>query len=504
MCRLSIGAACAALCCVLHVSAGSGVALGAEELVLPFRCEVDGGRLFMDPSPEHSYRILGPRQSQVFRHCGPEGSERCRHWRVHRFDLDCGGQRVSWVDVAAAASLRRDLMVHEGRLSFSAGPFRRRVRERRWDGPPGARFPGRFRRRGADWDRGVWEDDGLDTEEDRVVFPQGFAPALGIPLQFSGVREEIETDLAARSPDTKAPSSVAPAPFKRPKAKPDVSQATTSTSAEKTTPAPKAAPKKQAKAGARKPSASSPAIKPGEVSVTVINRPPPIVRDTQVAGADSASANTRREGEGSAVSSSSSSTGSVPAAPSSGGDGAGRPQGPRPPYTETAKGLYGLPVSKLVLAFAGVLGAVGAGVFFYAGGRCRDRARHGSLSGRDLGTVSLGPLGGPLAKASAGGNVALRRKRSRVVAATTAGSGEETTASSSEECPLPTTVEAALDVLGTNSEASPQAIKKVVDGLRQSWHPDLATTDADRRYREKRIVQINVAWDILSGRQSAA
>ena len=62
----------------------------------------------------------------------------------------------------------------------------------------------------------------------------------------------------------------------------------------------------------------------------------------------------------------------------------------------------------------------------------------------------------------------------------------------------------ALHVLGASPDASIDVIKKIVDGLRQSWHPDLARSDDDRLYREQRIKQINVAWDILSGRRSAA
>ncbi len=59
-------------------------------------------------------------------------------------------------------------------------------------------------------------------------------------------------------------------------------------------------------------------------------------------------------------------------------------------------------------------------------------------------------------------------------------------------------------VLGASPDASIDVIKKIVDGLRQSWHPDLAKSDDDRLYREQRVKQINVAWDILSGRRSAA
>ena len=69
---------------------------------------------------------------------------------------------------------------------------------------------------------------------------------------------------------------------------------------------------------------------------------------------------------------------------------------------------------------------------------------------------------------------------------------------------VPSTPAEALQVLGASPDAAIDVIKKIVDGLRQSWHPDLARSDEDRNYREQRIKQINVAWDILSGRRSAA
>ena len=57
-------------------------------------------------------------------------------------------------------------------------------------------------------------------------------------------------------------------------------------------------------------------------------------------------------------------------------------------------------------------------------------------------------------------------------------------------------------MLGTSPDASEAAVKKIVEGLRQSWHPDLATGTTDRRLREQRTTQINVAWDILSGKRA--
>ena len=69
---------------------------------------------------------------------------------------------------------------------------------------------------------------------------------------------------------------------------------------------------------------------------------------------------------------------------------------------------------------------------------------------------------------------------------------------------VPTTYDEALEVLGASPEASTSAIKKIVDGLRQSWHPDHARSEADRLHREARMCQINVAWDLVSQQRSAA
>jgi hypothetical protein len=66
---------------------------------------------------------------------------------------------------------------------------------------------------------------------------------------------------------------------------------------------------------------------------------------------------------------------------------------------------------------------------------------------------------------------------------------------------IPTTRAEALRLLGAGPEAAAGALKKIVDGLRQTWHPDRATNDADRRLRELRMKQVNAAWDILSGRR---
>ena len=67
---------------------------------------------------------------------------------------------------------------------------------------------------------------------------------------------------------------------------------------------------------------------------------------------------------------------------------------------------------------------------------------------------------------------------------------------------VPRTRSDALRVLGmgVTADANLAAIKKIVDGLRQSWHPDLARDPSEREVREQRIKQINVAWDILAAK----
>src|SRR5690606_18929554 len=51
---------------------------------------------------------------------------------------------------------------------------------------------------------------------------------------------------------------------------------------------------------------------------------------------------------------------------------------------------------------------------------------------------------------------------------------------------VPKTVAEAYELLGINASVSEATLKKIVDGLRMSWHPDLARDDADRDLREER------------------
>ena len=68
---------------------------------------------------------------------------------------------------------------------------------------------------------------------------------------------------------------------------------------------------------------------------------------------------------------------------------------------------------------------------------------------------------------------------------------------------LPRTTLEALDVLGVDPDAGRDVMKKTVTRLRRALHPDHAIDDEDRTLRERRLKQINVAWDIISGKRRA-
>jgi hypothetical protein len=68
---------------------------------------------------------------------------------------------------------------------------------------------------------------------------------------------------------------------------------------------------------------------------------------------------------------------------------------------------------------------------------------------------------------------------------------------------IPQSRQEALDVLGMGvaPDVTDMAIKKIVDGLRLSWHPDYAKDAQDRELRELRMKQINAAWEIIVGKR---
>ncbi|MGQ0457066.1 MAG: J domain-containing protein [Hyphomicrobium sp.] len=73
-----------------------------------------------------------------------------------------------------------------------------------------------------------------------------------------------------------------------------------------------------------------------------------------------------------------------------------------------------------------------------------------------------------------------------------------------ETCNAPQSQLEAYRVLGLNADAPPAAVKKLVEALRMTWHPDHARDEPDRKRREARMKQINAAWDMIRETRRAA
>jgi hypothetical protein len=136
--------------------------------------------------------------------------------------------------------------------------------------------------------------------------------------------------------------------------------------------------------------------------------------------------------------------------------------------------------------------------------RWRERAAAVSPRIRDIAAVRLDGTVGPQSSPSARhrGEVALRPRSTVPQPA----SQQEGTLVPRWDDAMPRTRAEAFAILGMGvaPEADEVAIKKVVDGLRLSWHPDRATSPEDRAIRELRLKQINAAWELITGRRPEA
>jgi hypothetical protein len=69
---------------------------------------------------------------------------------------------------------------------------------------------------------------------------------------------------------------------------------------------------------------------------------------------------------------------------------------------------------------------------------------------------------------------------------------------------MPLTKAEAYQLLGVNADVNEGILKKLVDALRMTWHPDHARDELDRQVREDRIKQINIAWDLITDKRATA
>jgi hypothetical protein len=520
----------------LLVPAGSG-AHADELLVMPYACAMVGGQPVLTPGPEQSHRIIGPRDQRKFNACSPVNRDMCRQWTVHRFDLDCDGARVSWVSVVAATNegTRRAWLL-DGRLVLRMGP--------RWSlrpEDPCAREADPDDRAGYRRMRRYCSDQLALAPPAVVEMPFGYAPMLGIdgifvktaPGAGSGPpplppvaaappmpKSALAEPLQELFPPAELPAAEVPQepPFREPSAKtapavpPPAAAAAPKVAAAPPISAPpppavepqRAAPPAPARAVAP---AEAPKPPPTEAKPAPAGPnlgPRPITPPKSAPAAPTPSASPTADAEDAKASGSASTIASK--AEASGAPHKEAPRSAAPGPSEGGSGVSLLGVFRAtttgaIVAFAGLaLGLLTA----FALARRREHAQDARRRPRDLSAVSFeGRRGKPAAR------VASRHGPPVPNAAPPAQSPAPAQAAASSRLAemgdrMPRTRAEAMQVLGMGvaPSATEAALKKVVDGLRQSWHPDLAKGDADRALRELRCRQINVAWDLLRGQRA--
>lgn len=481
-----------------------GVARADELLVMPYSCKVAGGRPSLTPSDDQGHPVIGLREQQEFRACSPADPRLCRRWNVHRFDLDCGGVRVPWVDVAAAAGAGRG----DGEAFVVDGHFELEM-PARWSLPPDApcardgdmEGPG-FRRFCAERLARV--------PRVTVAMPRGFAPMLGIDGIF--VKDQSSRGaVAAAVPshhDDEIPGPIAnpqrgksqsqragaeapnPAPKKEPATTPTPPPPVEAT-APKSAPLPQPAPSEKTELS----EAGSAAAGAAPVIPQIINGAnAPVSADRSETSVDE--------------------TGALPdqRAPQASGDtaasqsevaGSGASVPDQVAVAEREDATFSLPaLSGGSIALNATVITVGTlallTLLTLAIVLRRGRTPGVPALSRDIAAVSLGkdaPRDG-----QSGGALAIVPEplTGRDLHAQRLSSGPPVTFGDA----MPRTRAEALEVLGMGiaPDVNETAIKKIIDGLRLSWHPDHARDPADRAMREQRIKQINAAWDIISGK----
>ena len=564
--------------CLAGAAMATGSAALADQVVMPYRCEAFGREINLTPSQPHTYDIYGRREQDIVTACAPDDPGRCRTWRIHRFEMNCGGARVPWIDVvdAANASNRGPARVRNGRLYVRMDPWWARRRVPAWAERPklrefdeGELRPGNFRYQPS-------------ARAPSVEMPPGFAPIIGLDARFvdsapvasdgSQGRDSAADANGGRSPaewnaktaDNRGagsagtalpPIAVAPpvqksAQLAKPvvAAKDEAPVGTPSATAGKTstrdpghTFAPKAAEAKpielkpaeakplDEKADDKKIAAASEAVSgvsapTAPATATQPTVPPAPVANVPITSVPGTSTTepTINSVAPTILNHPGAETKAITSASSSSGDKAGTDvaaseaampatleTGANPPPLFTPSAPQSWPI---IMGVSALVLLATAMAFFLR--RQNEQRLSPNAAARDFSSVSLDAVQSRALVRAAPPEPALSAgppepqpashplSLAHALAAVPSPVEPFIAGPVIEPEWLPTTREEALQVLGAGPDASDAVIKKIVDGLRMSWHPDHAKSAEDHRMRSERMTQINVAWDILAGRQA--
>lgn len=469
------------LCVPLGLMAVAGLATQAaarDRIALGFSCNVDNGRVRIGPGADHTYPISGNRDQLPFTFCPPGDNGRCRTWLVHKFTVQCGGGRAMWNEIVAAAAGRVN-----GRASIENGQLLWQVSAR-----PQVRY---------------------------VALPRGYAP-----LSVIGARILV---------DDEVPAKTAPIPVRLPQSEVSLPVAPPPVPPVPVPIAPAPAIVTVAPIPTEPKSVAS--LPPQAVAV-VEEAPPPIVsppveREAHVpefpVAVQPASWRTFVETAGAAAA-------------------ATREDGTILERNASFGAL--LIVATVLLLLSAIFvprRKVGiADASFIAKTRVEpagEGERAIVLRTRAEGqlvaiTDALDRLAAvaPLRNALSRDLMASERRLAVVIAAISTSAvdadgwtrarrrlerinldldrlqmiceGAVTSLSGLRPAgAVPRTLDEAFAALGVAPGVGEPILKKLVEALRVSWHPDLARSDADREARTARMTEINVAWDLITGKR---
>jgi len=444
-----------------------------ERLVMPYDCRIEGGEVRLSPARDTSYFIVGGRRDeQTVTTCLPNSPAACRTVMVHRFDISCAGKAVPWTEVVASigSAAANRAWLEEGHLNLVM-PARSAQ-----EAPAGCGSAD-----GAELQRKVvLSGDCLPWPRkaafEHLVLPEGYAPVgeLGARLMIGAAADEAESAAGERA---LAVTQVA-ASYEEI----DIAKADPSAMLE---PAGRA----ETFETALEPDAANDdwitVVHSGEdLPVIAVAPPEPGLRLwtwVAVAGSVGALALLLMLRYG-------------------------------PMLRMRASRGSAFRTAHRDLKLANASGAVAA-LLEQTEAAARELKSAGPL--REVLLIELDNVRGRLAsvdRQAVKGEIpteksslqfrAMVREMERI--RRIVDSALASMADTRQATALPRTTSEAYEVLGVNAEVSDGVLKKIVDALRMSWHPDHARDESDRLLREDRIRQINIAWDLINGKREAA
>lgn len=532
----------ARLAITVFVSFIASTAHAADDmLVMPFRCAVVDGKPVLTPSDEEQgHRIYGERERKKIETCSTVDAKRCRQWTAFRFDMDCGGVRVPWMKVFANASehTRRRVWENDGRLRVRDTP----IRSTRIDDMCARRMGPQM-----EWSNTsqLCDETSPLTAPTATTMPAGFAPMVGLDAAIlSGEAFERMSARWARAEGE--PSAVKTAATVKPPSAPSAKTIAAAGLSRPADPAPKAETPNTASSHApvTVQAASSPADAPApapdahqQPASDLPDAAPVEARIETAAVAEQAAQDSFETAPETMPT-----TGTAPSpAPEAQPTVLNAAQPARrlepPPGTQPAPirhasdetiqepltnptaeaaGDSDHAITYLIVALAsGLLMITLLGVHWFGTATPGEGA---PAAAPDVQSVPVTVASAPQAQAtpvfSATPGPAPHGENALIIVTPRkrdAGQGSHTglipaarTLSIGER--MPSTKTEALELLGMGvaTDDNLTSLKKIIDGLRMNWHPDLASDDRDRRTRELRLKQINAAWEILGGKTAGA